>query len=98
MSVAENMAWWRSCLHKEFVGMRTVSWPEPLENQIFVDASTGWGIGLILDDKWLAWQFKEGWQLEGYKIGWAEMVVEQWDVTSQSRDLVDRFRRHVPST
>src|ERR1700678_4129890 len=26
--------------------------------------------------------------------GW----MEQWDVTSQSRDLVDRFRRHVPST
>src|ERR1700678_2435133 len=24
--------------------------------------------------------------------------MEQWDVTSQSRDLVDRFRRHVPST
>src|ERR1700677_2047771 len=26
--------------------------------------------------------------------GW----MEQWDVTSQSRDLVDRFRRHVPGT
>jgi hypothetical protein len=32
------------------------------------------GIGLILDRKWLAWQFKEGWRSEGHEIGWAEMV------------------------
>ena len=54
--------------------MRIVSRPEPLENQIFVDASTSWGNGLILDDRWLAWQFKDGWQMAGYEIGWAEMV------------------------
>jgi len=29
---------------------------------------------LILDGKWLAWQFKDGWKLEGCKIGWAEIV------------------------
>jgi hypothetical protein len=33
--------------------------------KLFVDASTGWGIGLILNGKWLAWQFKEGWNSEG---------------------------------
>jgi hypothetical protein len=74
MNVAEDMAWWRLCLHEEFVGMKIVFPPEPLGNKVFVDASTSWGIGMILDDKWLAWQFKEGWQIEGYEIGWAEMV------------------------
>jgi hypothetical protein len=74
MSVAEDMAWWRTRLQEGFVGMKIISPPEPLENKVFVDASTSWGIGLILDDKWLAWQFKQGWQSEGYEIGWAEMV------------------------
>jgi hypothetical protein len=28
----------------------------------------------MLDGKWLAWQFKEGWNSENREIGWAEMV------------------------
>ena len=39
-----------------------------------MDASTSWGIGLVLDGKWLAWHLKDGWQAEGREIGWAEMV------------------------
>lgn len=41
---------------------------------LFVDASTLWGIGLVLDDKWLAWPLKVGWKSDGRDIGWAEMV------------------------
>lgn len=33
-----------------------------------------WGIGLVLNDKWLAWRLKEGWRCEGRDIGWGEMV------------------------
>jgi hypothetical protein len=36
--------------------------------------ATGWGIGLILNRKWLAWQLKDGWNTENCEIGWAEMV------------------------
>jgi hypothetical protein len=48
--------------------------PEPLDSKLYVDVSSGWGIGLILDSKWLAWQFKDGWKSEGCEIDWAEMV------------------------
>jgi len=72
--IAEDIAWWRQHLQDEFVGIRIIRPPKPLDTKLFVDASTGWGIGLILDGKWLAWQFKEGWNSEGREIGWAEMV------------------------
>jgi hypothetical protein len=48
--------------------------PEPIDSKLYVDASSGWGIRLILDRKWLTWQFKESWKSEGREIGWAEMV------------------------
>lgn len=41
---------------------------------MYVDASTSWGIGLIVDDRWMAWKLKEGWKSDGRDIGWAEIV------------------------
>ena len=71
---AEDMDWWRRRLQDTFVGMKIIRPPEALNNMVFVDASTSWGIGLVLDGRWLAWQFQEGWRSEGREIGWAEMV------------------------
>ena len=71
---ADDVAWWRSRLQENFVGIKIIRPPAPLNNKVFVDASTGWGISLVLDGRWLAWQFQEGWQAEGCEIGWAEMV------------------------
>jgi hypothetical protein len=71
---AEDMDWWRQRLQVDFVGMKIIRPPEPSQMKLFVDASTGWGIGLVIDGKWLAWQFKEGWNSEGREIGWGEMV------------------------
>jgi hypothetical protein len=73
-STADDMAWWRSRLQEDFVGTKIFCPPEPLNNKVYVDASTGWGIGLVIDGKWLAWQFKDDWQMDGREIGWAEMV------------------------
>jgi hypothetical protein len=44
------------------------------EEEIFVDASTSWGVGLMYHGRWLAWKYKEGWFTEGRCIGWGEMV------------------------
>ena len=73
-TTAEDLAWWRTRLQDAFVGMKILQPPEPLANKVYVDASTSWGIGLVLDDKWLAWEFRNGWRSEGREIGWAEMV------------------------
>ena len=47
----------------------------PSEPQIFVDASA-WGIGFIMNDRWLSWKLKPGWNapLSGRDISWSEMV------------------------
>jgi hypothetical protein len=71
---AEDTDWWRNRLRESFVGMKIVRPPSPLDIGVFVDASTSWGIGLVLNGKWLAWQLKEGWRSEAREIGWAEMV------------------------
>jgi hypothetical protein len=73
-AASSDLSWWRQRLSDEFVGMGIIRPPQPLSTSLFVDASTSWGIGIILDGKWLAWQFKEGWNLENREIGWAEMV------------------------
>ncbi|KAJ7355970.1 hypothetical protein DFH08DRAFT_933727 [Mycena albidolilacea] len=31
------------------------------DDEIFVDASTSWGIGLTYRGRWLAWKYREGW-------------------------------------
>lgn len=63
--VSEDISWWRRRLQDQFVGIDIIRPPTPADTSLFVDASTGWGIGLILDGRWLAWQLKEGWNSEG---------------------------------
>lgn len=70
----EDIAWWRSTLSSEWCGTHISVPPNPLLNSIFVDASTSFGIGLILDGSWLAWKLSEGWRLGDCNISWAEMV------------------------
>jgi len=69
-----DILWWSQQLQNDFVGMKIIRPPEAMDTALFVDASTGWGIGLVLDGKWLAWQLKDGWNHDGREIGWAEMV------------------------
>lgn len=72
--VANDVAWWRTRLRMEFCGSK-LSIPPPTEgDEIFVDASTSWGIGLMINDRWFAWKLKPGWKADGRDIGWAEMV------------------------
>ncbi len=73
-SLQEDMAWWKETLAQDFVGVKIKMPTEPLNTILMVDASMSWGIGLILDDRWLAWELLPGWKTEGREIGWAEMV------------------------
>jgi hypothetical protein len=48
--------------------------PPPSSCKIYVDASTSWGVGLLVDGRWQAWQLSDGWHSDGRDIGWAEML------------------------
>ncbi|KAF5334593.1 hypothetical protein D9758_018436 [Tetrapyrgos nigripes] len=71
----EDLRWWLNQLQLEFLGLQ-ITQPPPLDEStvLYVDASTSWGIGLILNNRWLAWELKPHWAGEGCHIGWAEMV------------------------
>ena len=70
----EDVNWWRTRLLNDFVGLQIIRPPEASTTKLFVNASTSWGIGLVLNGKWLAWEFHEGWKTDGCDIGWGEMV------------------------
>ncbi|KAF5343279.1 hypothetical protein D9758_016311 [Tetrapyrgos nigripes] len=73
--MVDDLNWWLEQLKLEFLGLHIVN-PPPVDESfiLFIDASTSWGIGLILNGRWLAWQFKPNWSGNGHHIGWAEMV------------------------
>jgi hypothetical protein len=41
---------------------------------IHSDASTSFGIGIVLDNHWSAWRLLQGWKSKDQGIGWAEAV------------------------
>jgi hypothetical protein len=73
-SVLTDIDWWRTQLTLDFCGS-TLSRPPPVSPVDFwVDASSSWGIGIIVDGEWDAWRFSPGWDTDGRNIGWAEIV------------------------
>jgi hypothetical protein len=69
-----DAAWWRTILMQPWVGLKLGQIPPPSNATIYVDASHSWGIGLVINDKWLAWPLKKGWHSDGRDIGWAEFI------------------------
>ena len=69
-----DLAWW---LHE--LSAPTVSRPIPgpaivTDRHAFSDASSGFGIGIVIGDRWRAWQLIPGWKANGRDIGWAEAI------------------------
>lgn len=72
--VLSDLAWWTRTLSQPFCGSTLYIPPLATGLDIFVDASTSWGIGLVINGRWMAWYLRSGWRSEGRNIGWAEMV------------------------
>lgn len=79
--LAADIDWWKSAFDSPFLGSSIAIPPEPLPLPIFVDASTSWGIGILINSKWAAWRLLPGALLPGRGIGWAEMVAVELAVT-----------------
>lgn len=41
---------------------------------IYVDASTSWGLGLVVDSRWMAFRLSDSWKIPGRDITWLETV------------------------
>lgn len=72
--VKEDIEWWIQALNRPFCGSSIAAPPAPMDLGLWVDASTSFGIGIVLQKQWCNFQLLEGWKAKGRDIGWAEMV------------------------
>lgn len=55
--------------------------PCPLvDPDIWVDASTNWGVAIVVGHRWRAWKFRPGWKTDQRGIGWAESVALEFAI------------------
>lgn len=73
-SVIADMKWWKEVLRGPQVPRSLQARGKLLDLNIWVDASTGWGIGIMIGSQWSAWKLQPGWQGHGRQIAWAEMI------------------------
>ncbi len=73
-SVISDLRWWNNTLSIEGTSRSLVPLGPPVNLNLFVDASTSWGIGIYLDGKWDAWSILPNWKGPCRDIGWLEGV------------------------
>jgi len=72
-SVIEGLCWWEAILEKSECS-HSLKPCEQLNPDIWVDASTSWGIGITFGNTWYAWALSPEWKSDGRDIGWAESI------------------------
>ena len=71
-----DLKWWRDMLTAPCIYRQLRPSEEPIDIDMWVDASTSFGIGMIFRKRWAAWKLADGWNVKGSgrEIGWAECV------------------------
>ena len=73
-NMSSDLEWWMDLLRSPVLS-RPIPGPVPLTDlQAFSDASSGFGIGITLGNRWRAWRLLPGWKADGRDIGWAEAI------------------------
>ena len=106
-STLTQLSWWKSVL--SHLPMKCCLTPLLTINlDIYIDASTSWGIGLCVRNWWAAWHLVPGWNTRGRDIGWAEAVTLElatlwlaetdWNdlcaiIHSDNRGVIDAFNK-----
>ncbi|KDN34221.1 hypothetical protein RSAG8_12689, partial [Rhizoctonia solani AG-8 WAC10335] len=66
--------WWVNALSDDQCGS-SIAKPPPTNNiRVASDASTSFGLGVVIGDQWWSWRLLDGWKSENRDIGWAEAV------------------------
>jgi hypothetical protein len=90
-SVISDLKWWRDVLSTSPPPRILTPRGPPQDIDLWVDASTDWGIGITLGDQWDAWRTTDRWRGEGRDIGWLEAIaVEMAVLTLYSAGWKDR--------
>ncbi|CDO77643.1 hypothetical protein BN946_scf184946.g37 [Trametes cinnabarina] len=76
-SVVSDLKWWLELLSLAGERRMLVARGPVKDLDLWVDASTSWGIGVVIADTWDAWRWRvtrEVWNTCSRDIGWAEML------------------------
>ena len=73
VDVCADLTWWRSILSGQDISCSLLPCI-PLDLDIWVDAATSYGVGLVVDGQWAAWQLVEGWKVADSDIGWVKTI------------------------
>ena len=69
-----DLKWWFQVLSIPDFHRKLLPWGPAQDIGIFVDASTSWGIGIVIAGHWIAFRLHEDWKVEGWDICWLETV------------------------
>ncbi len=86
-SVITDLKWWLSTLSTPGVVRQLHPRGATQDLSLFVDASTSWGIGIVMGDEWAAFRLADTWKIPGRDICWLETVQLSCSSTS-SRPVV----------
>jgi hypothetical protein len=67
-----DIRWWRQLLSRHHVFRPIPGLCTLIELQAFSDASSEFGIGIVIRGRWRAWRLIPGWKRDERDIGWAE--------------------------
>ena len=76
-SMMSDLKWWQRTLQAPGIARSLRPRSALRDPDIWVDASSDWGIGLVARDARAAWRWSQDisrWKRDGRDIGWAEMV------------------------
>jgi len=79
-SVITDLKWWLDTLIPTNTYRQLTPRGPLIDKRIFVDASTSWGIGILVEDRWLAFQLVSNWKSEGRDICWLETLAVEFVV------------------
>ncbi|EUC61982.1 reverse transcriptase/ribonuclease H, putative [Rhizoctonia solani AG-3 Rhs1AP] len=70
----DDIDWWITRLSNGPFHCSLAPPPPPVDIPIYSDASTSFGLGIVIDGKWSSWKLLHGWKNKDRGIGWAEAV------------------------
>lgn len=71
----EDLEWWVRQLSDPRKCQRRIPVPVPVRDiDAYSDASSGFGVAIVVGGRWRAWRLIGSWQSQGRDIGWAEAV------------------------
>jgi hypothetical protein len=89
-SLISDLKWWAKELQTAGFYRQLVPRGPPLDLGNFVDASTSWGIGIIIERKWTAYKLAPTWKIPGRDICWLETIAVE--IIAYYDDTFDRLR------